>query len=532
MKTQTLVLPAILLGGTALLLAPARSGQAFSTLDGALGVGSQRQWRVFDNFADAQANNNVTPDDQFPGWLGAEMAIWKAASEWASRIHGDGTGDPVQTLGSGGANFDFVFSGAANAVGNTNDNIVSALGSCEEGVFAFVETPMADGWRMRVCDDEWVWSDGPGSPSGGTADLQAIVTHEFGHSLGLGHSGVFSATMFPSASGGTGPRSIAGDDQAGVQSIYGSLTSNKCEITSVSVNEIANTLTINGNDFSPTGNKVWFTRFEASNPGINPRIAVSDLSSSGGGTQIVLTIPDGAGPGDVHVKNEGSGHNSLSNGFPLDIEGTPKIPDDPTPPIISGFSPEVVESLIVGTSQTVTINGQNFEPGLTLEVDDQMVDPSRYTRVNDTTITLDMPTVTSLGDIDVTVTTSEGSDTDQITLVTPAGLVLQVGNGEPAFITPWSDGLDIAIAGPVGTTHYLLYSTSDVPSTLPIVSLDLGNAFSQLEFAFETVIPANGIFETHVVLGPVIVIWHFQTISLNFGIPIPTSNLQSAVITF
>lgn len=530
MKITTLVLPSVLLGGAALLLAPTPQTYGFSTLGGELGVGTQRQWRVFDNFADPQTNNNTTPDDQFPGWLGAEMAIWKAASEWGSRLHGDGSGDPVQLIGSGQANFDFVFSGAATSEGGTNDNIVSAIPNCSQGVFAFVETPMSDGWRMRVCDNEWTWSDGPGSPSGGTYDLQAIVTHEFGHSLGLDHSGVGSATMFAAATGGTGPRSIATDDRNGVQSIYGAVSASKCEITSVSVNTTANTLTINGDNFSPTGNKVWFTRFEASNPSINPRIAVSDLSSTGGGTQIVLAIPDGAGPGDVHVKNAGSGHDSLSNGWPLDIEGTPKNPDDPTPPIIAGFGPETVESLLVGTAQTVTISGEYFVTPLTLEVDDQVVDPSRYTVVNDTTITLDMPTVSSLGDIDVTVTTDEGSDTDQITVVAPSGLVLQIGDGDGLSAISSSEGLDIAIAGPVGTTHYLLYSISNVPSSIPIVTLDLGNNFSQLEFAFDTVIPASGVFETNVALGPIVVVWYFQTISLNFGTPIPTSNLQSAAI--
>ena len=74
---------------------------------GQLGL-AQRDFRIFDNFLDTQANDNTTPHLQFPGYAGAEMAIWKACVEWGSTLHGDGSGDPHQPsdLGSGNANFD------------------------------------------------------------------------------------------------------------------------------------------------------------------------------------------------------------------------------------------------------------------------------------------------------------------------------------------------------------------------------------------------------------------------------------------
>ena len=50
-------------------------------------------------------------------------------------------------------------------------------------------------------------------------DIQGVSCHEYGHALGLGHSTVGGATMFPSISGsGVGARSIAADDVAGIQS--------------------------------------------------------------------------------------------------------------------------------------------------------------------------------------------------------------------------------------------------------------------------------------------------------------------------
>ena len=53
----------------------------------------------------------------------------------------------------------------------------------------------------------------------GSFDLITVAAHEFGHSLGLAHSTVAGALMFPTYSGPH--RFLAADDIAGIQSIYG-----------------------------------------------------------------------------------------------------------------------------------------------------------------------------------------------------------------------------------------------------------------------------------------------------------------------
>lgn len=58
------------------------------------------------------------------------------------------------------------------------------------------------------------------SGSGGI-DLETVTAHEFGHGLGLAHSDVSGALMYPYYSGVH--RSLESDDIAGIQSIYGSL---------------------------------------------------------------------------------------------------------------------------------------------------------------------------------------------------------------------------------------------------------------------------------------------------------------------
>jgi len=54
----------------------------------------------------------------------------------------------------------------------------------------------------------------------GSFDLVTVAAHEFGHSMGLKHSNVSGALMFPTYSGPH--RFLAADDVAGIQAIYGS----------------------------------------------------------------------------------------------------------------------------------------------------------------------------------------------------------------------------------------------------------------------------------------------------------------------
>ena len=64
--------------------------------------------------------------------------------------------------------------------------------------------------------ETWTVTVPPGS---GTIDLVTVAAHEFGHSLGLGHSDVTGALMAPFYGGPY--RLVAADDIAGIRSLYG-----------------------------------------------------------------------------------------------------------------------------------------------------------------------------------------------------------------------------------------------------------------------------------------------------------------------
>jgi len=304
-------------------LARPTSLAAFSTTGDSLGL-DQRDFRVFDNFLDPQANDNTAPHPNFPGSTGAVMAIWKAHCEWGSGPRGgNGLGDGLASnanIGDGGANFDNTFQGLASDSGGANGNVHSQGGSLGGGVLAFTSTPTSDGWSI-VYGADWILDDGPGEPVSGAVDLQGVATHEIGHALGLGHSTVPGATMNAAISGtGTGQRSLAGDDIAGVQAVYGLASPAKPRIDALSGStDPGGLLSIDGVNFAATDNEVWFTK--TASDGVPSKVV--GVASTGGGTHLEVTIPADADAGEVLVKVPGTSGAALSNSFPADLGSPP-----------------------------------------------------------------------------------------------------------------------------------------------------------------------------------------------------------------
>jgi len=533
MQAKRFILPAFVLGGAAVLLGPARRSEGFDLLGGSLST-AQRDVRLFNNFTDATANDNQVADTQFPGHQGAAMAVWKAVVEWGSELHGNGNGDPTQVggLGSGGANFDAHFQGDATSVGGSNDNIHSELGGSSGGVLAYCETPISDGWRIRYYSG-WIWQDGPAAPFGTQIDLQGVGCHEYGHALGLDHSGVSGATMYPSITGsGSGQRSIATDDINGVKAVYGAKSAGKPRITNAVVS--GTNLTITGSNFSATNNQVWFTNEAETAPAGNPTVIMTGVSSTGGGTSITVAIPAAAGPGDVIVQLNGTGHASLSNAWPVAVEGG----TGGGPLAITGINPSTINALNVGSSQIVTITGTGFTPTTVVEVNgvDLFGIPSPFTVVNSTTITFDPPNAPVLGPVTVKVKDGPASALTLMSYQANATPALQVNGGDSPITFLTVGGLDITCGASPGDTFIVLASLSNLPSIFPgFFSLDIGNNLSSLFVISQPVIGGNGLATFHIPTTlPPVTTFYMQGLRVK---PVPVfplddSNVQTCMSLF
>ncbi|KAF8729500.1 hypothetical protein HU200_017438 [Digitaria exilis] len=76
----------------------------------------------------------------------------------------------------------------------------------------------AEAWVAGAGDDDVSRS----LSSTGAVDLESVAVHEIGHLLGLGHSSVPEAIMYPTIRTGTRKVELEEDDVQGIQSLYGS----------------------------------------------------------------------------------------------------------------------------------------------------------------------------------------------------------------------------------------------------------------------------------------------------------------------
>jgi len=524
---------ALLITAGALLIGPA-DVEGYSLLGGSLGV-TQRDVRIYNTFADSSANDNTVIHSQFPGYDGAELAIWKAAVEWGSSAHGNGSGDSKQTnLGDGGANFDPSWQGNATQIGGPDSNIHSPLSGSSGGVLAYCETPISNGWRIRYYEG-WSWNDGPGSVSGW--DLQSVATHEYGHAVGLGHSSVSGTTMWPSIGGGTtSQRSIHSDDILGLQAAYGVKASGKPLITSATM--AAGILTINGSNFDTGNNEVWFT--QAGSGGNGDPVKATGIPSSLGGTRIQLGawphfIPSNAGPGDVLVRSDGTSHSNVSNAFPLDLMSTGGGCSGGVP-IITDVFPALLQALTTDATE-VTLLGCNFNGTNAVTVDGVSLTtfPPSFVVVSDTEMRFTMPQVTHLGAVDIVLANSSGASlASQIQVQAPSP-------AKVAFRSTYllsAVGIDMFFGGQPGDLMFLAASPQLGTTALPgVFTADIGANFASLFLLSTQVVPSSGWGQINIPFPSLSTGFqiHFQGLVLetvNPVLPLLSTTVESKTVLF
>jgi Matrixin len=110
---------------------------------------------------------------------------------------------------------------------NFRDPIHACNGSCLAATFTGYYEQRSDG-TYRIYDADIVTNPrnpltSTGEPDGCSAEyyVEGIMVHEVGHVLGLGHTNVSGATMYPSVSAcNNNPATIEADDKAGINDLY------------------------------------------------------------------------------------------------------------------------------------------------------------------------------------------------------------------------------------------------------------------------------------------------------------------------
>ena len=160
------------------------------------------------------------PQPQTPYYINStNLDLAGSAAEAAVRAGAD------TWLQQAGA-FRFAYAGPSSQTTNTNDQINLVLFRNASNGSAIATTYW---WSTpsQIIDADIVFWDGGFTFFAGTSGctggfyIEDIAAHEFGHALGLGHSTVSGATMYPSVSScNTGNRTLDADDISGVRALY------------------------------------------------------------------------------------------------------------------------------------------------------------------------------------------------------------------------------------------------------------------------------------------------------------------------
>ena len=178
-----------------------------------------RTWDCSPNvFVDDRGESSITDAD---GGVAATVAALTSNQAWNGAVSGT-----LLTAEAGSmANYTL---GDGIPMLNFQDPINACKGSCLAATFTGFYQERNDG-SFQIFDADivtngsfdWTTQSEPDGCSG-EFYMEGVQVHEVGHLLGLGHTDVSGATMFPSVSScNNGPASTAGDDNAGIQALYG-----------------------------------------------------------------------------------------------------------------------------------------------------------------------------------------------------------------------------------------------------------------------------------------------------------------------
>ncbi|KAJ1389884.1 PGBD-like superfamily [Sesbania bispinosa] len=90
------------------------------------------------------------------------------------------------------------------------------------GTLAHAFSPTDGRFHLDKAEDWVVSGDVTEAPLSNAVDLESVAVHEIGHLLGLGHSSVEEAIMYPTLRSRTKKVQLANDDIEGIQKLYGS----------------------------------------------------------------------------------------------------------------------------------------------------------------------------------------------------------------------------------------------------------------------------------------------------------------------
>jgi hypothetical protein len=195
------------------------------------------------------------------GGVSATVNAIKSNHAW----NGAGSGTVINAQAGSVANFKL---GDGTPMLNFTDPLHVCNGSCLAATFTGYYQDRNDGtYRIFdadiVTNSQYNWTSiNEGDGCSGEFYIEGVEVHETGHGLGLAHTNVSGATMYPSVSScNNGPASIKQDDSDGLNALYSDTSSgggggNSCDLGQTGDSCTANGDCCSGKCRGKRGNKV------------------------------------------------------------------------------------------------------------------------------------------------------------------------------------------------------------------------------------------------------------------------------------
>jgi hypothetical protein len=219
----------------------------------------------------------------------------------------------------------------------------------------------------------------------------------------------------------------------------------------------------------------------------------------------------------------------------LTLDGLDLAQVAPRPFRVTGVAPTQVETLVPSTARLVRVLGDGFRDTSQVFLDGLAVDPVLYRRGGHSFINVDLPPA-AIGAHVLGVLENGVTESASFTVVPVSDPRLQVGNG---FTGEWvfsGLGVDTIHADVPGHVHYCIWSLSNLPSVAPIVSLMLGNSFTDLRSCNIGPIPPEGFVRVHHAIRtplPFRTRVYNQAVCVSHGVrPLATTNTQETEFRF
>ena len=166
---------------------------------------------------DNQGNSTITDGD---GGLSRTIAAITSNSAW----NGAGSGTLLAAVPGSTASWTL---GDGTPMLSFKDPARGCKGTCLAATYTGYATARGDGTYAYYDSDIVTNTRQPfttlGEPDGCSGEfyMEGVMVHEIGHLLGLGHTNVSGATMYPSVSYcNNGPATIENDDRNGINALY------------------------------------------------------------------------------------------------------------------------------------------------------------------------------------------------------------------------------------------------------------------------------------------------------------------------